>query len=69
MPAAWVRVSPIVLTAVAPKKWRRKSGHMIMATAAKKHLTIFYRKREAIGAGRKEVKDKFNFSEKFLDIL
>jgi len=32
---------------------------MLMITAAKKHLTIFYRKREAPGAGRKEVKDKF----------
>lgn len=30
-----------------------------MATAAKRHLTIFYRKREAKGAGRKEVKDAF----------
>lgn len=59
MPAAWVRVSPLVLTAVSPMKWRRKSGHMLMATAAKKHLTIFYRKREAPGAGRPEVKEKF----------
>jgi hypothetical protein len=59
MPAAWARLSPIVLTAVSPKKWRRKSGHMIMATAAKKHLTIFYRKREAPGAGRPEVKAAF----------
>ncbi|MEM2946561.1 MAG: hypothetical protein QXI87_09515 [Thermoproteota archaeon] len=59
MPAPWVRLSPVVLTALSPMKWRRKSGHMIMATAAKKHLTIFYRKREAVGAGRPEVKDKF----------
>jgi hypothetical protein len=32
---------------------------MLMATAAKKHLTIFYRRREAPKAGRPEVKDKF----------
>jgi hypothetical protein len=30
-----------------------------MATAAKKHLTVFYKKREAIGAGRPEVKEAF----------
>lgn len=59
MPAAWVRLNPIVLTAVSPIKWRRKSGHMLMATAAKKHLTVFYRRREAPGAGRPEVKAAF----------
>jgi hypothetical protein len=32
---------------------------MLMAVAAKKHLTIFYRKREAPGAGRAEVKRAF----------
>jgi hypothetical protein len=32
---------------------------MLMATAAKKHLTIFYRKREAKGAGLPEVKQAF----------
>jgi hypothetical protein len=32
---------------------------MLMATAAKKHLTIFYRKREAKDAGRPEVKKAF----------
>jgi len=30
-----------------------------MAVAAKKHLTIFYRKREAPHAGKREVKDAF----------
>jgi hypothetical protein len=30
-----------------------------MATAAKKHLTVFYKRREAIGAGRPAVKEKF----------
>jgi hypothetical protein len=32
---------------------------MLMAVAAKRHLTIFYRKREAPGAGRPEVKAAF----------
>ena len=59
MPASWIRVSPIILTGLSKTTWRRKSGHMLMATAAKKHLTIFYRKREAEGAGRPEVKDAF----------
>lgn len=59
MPAAWVRVSPIILTGLSKTTWKRKSGHMLMATAAKKHLTIFYRKREAPGAGRPEVKKAF----------
>jgi hypothetical protein len=56
---AWSRVNPVVLTGLSKTTWHRKSGHMLMATAAKKHLTIFYRKREAIGAGRPEVKDAF----------
>jgi len=37
---------------------------MLMAVAAKKHLTVFYRKREAPGAGRKEVKDAFTEAAK-----
>jgi hypothetical protein len=32
---------------------------MLMAVAAKRHLTIFYRKREAPGAGKSEVKAAF----------
>jgi hypothetical protein len=32
---------------------------MLMAVAAKRHLTIFYRKREAKDAGRPEVKKAF----------
>jgi hypothetical protein len=56
---AWQRVSPIILTGLSKTTWRRKSGHMLMAVAAKKHLTIFYRKREAPGAGKPEVKAAF----------
>jgi hypothetical protein len=56
---AWARVSPVVLQGLSKTTWRRKSGHMLMATAAKKHLTVFYRKREAPGAGRPEVKELF----------
>jgi hypothetical protein len=56
---SWVRVSPMVLTGLSKTTWRRKSGHMLMATAAKRHLTIFYRKREAPGAGKPEIKAAF----------
>jgi len=59
MPASWVRLSPQTLVALAPPKWRRKSGTMLMFTAAKKHLTIFARKREAKGAGKDIVKKLF----------
>jgi len=59
MPAPWVRVSPVILAGLSRTTWRRKSGHMLMAVAAKKHLTVFYRKREAPKAGRPEVKDAF----------
>jgi hypothetical protein len=59
MPAAWVRVSPVILTGLAKTTWRRKSGHLLMAVAAKKHLTVFYKKREAKDAGRPEVKAAF----------
>jgi hypothetical protein len=59
MPAAWVRLSPQALIALTPMKWRKKSGTMLMFTAAKKHLTIFARKREAKGAGKPIVKKIF----------
>jgi hypothetical protein len=55
MPAKWTRVSPAVLAAATPIK----GGTMIMATAAKKHLTVFVRSRRAKGAGRAEVKAAF----------
>jgi len=55
MPAAWARVSPAILAAVSPLP----GGQMIMATAAKKHLTIYVRSRRAPGAGRPEVKAAF----------
>jgi hypothetical protein len=65
MPAAWTRVSPAVLAAATPLK----GGTMIMATAAKKHLTIFTRSRRAPGAGRPEVKAAFkDAAEKTLGI-
>jgi hypothetical protein len=59
MPASWVRLSPQSLIALTPMKWRKKSGTMLMFTAAKKHLTIFARKREAKGAGKLIVKEIF----------
>ena len=55
MPAAWSRVSPAVLAAATPAR----GGVMIMATLAKKHLTVFQRSRHARGAGRPEVKAAF----------
>jgi len=55
MPAAWTRVSPVVLETLAMPK----GGAMLMLTAAKKHLTIFKRSRRAKGAGRPAVKEKF----------
>jgi len=59
MPAAWVRLSPAALVALAPVKWRKKSGTMVMVTVAKRHLTAFVRKREAKGAGKPIVKKLF----------
>ena len=59
MVAPWLRISPVFLEAVLPKKWPRKSGHMVMAVAAKKHVTVFARRRAAPGAGRPEVKAAF----------
>lgn len=55
MPAKWARVSPAILAAVSPLP----GGQLVMATAAKKHLTIFVRSRRAPGAGRVEVKNAF----------
>jgi len=55
MPAAWARVQPALLMAAQPMP----GGTMLMATAAKKHLTLFTRSRRAPGAGRPEVKAKF----------
>ena len=56
---AWTRVSPMVLEALSKTTWRKKSGHMVMATAAKKHITFFARKREAPHAGSTKVKNAF----------
>jgi len=42
MPQTWTRVNPAILAAATPMK----GGTMIMATAAKMHLTIFTRRRK-----------------------
>jgi hypothetical protein len=55
MPAKWARVSPAVLAAATPVP----GGIMIMATIAKKHLTLFVRSRRAPGAGHPDVKSAF----------
>jgi len=53
MVAKWTRVA---VTAIPTLE---KKGMLVMGTQAKKHLTIFVRKRRAKGAGRPEVKAKF----------
>lgn len=53
--AKWARVSPGLLAALTPMP----GGTMVMATLAKKHMTIFTRSRRAVGAGRPEVKAAF----------
>jgi len=55
MPAKWARVNPAILIAALPLP----GGNMIMATAAKKHLTLFTRSRRAPGAGHPDVKAAF----------
>lgn len=53
--AKWTRVSPGILAAANPQR----GGTMIMATLAKKHLTVFVRSRRAPGAGHIAVKTAF----------
>lgn len=53
--AKWARVSPAILTAALPLP----GGTMLMATAAKKHLTLFVRSRRAPRAGHPDVKAAF----------
>lgn len=54
--AKWTRMSPAVLAATSPIK----GGTMIMAVAAKKHLTVFVRTRHCrTPPGRLEVKNAF----------
>lgn len=55
MPAKWARVNPAILAAATPMP----GGTMLMATAAKKHLTLFTRSRRAPGAGHADVKAAF----------
>lgn len=54
MPAKWSFVSPAALMPPATK-----GGTMIMAVAAKKHVTIFQRSRRAPGAGSPAIKAAF----------
>lgn len=54
MAAKWTRINPAGLLLLG-----QKGGIMLMATAAKKHVTIFPRKRTAPGAGRLAVKNAF----------
>lgn len=52
--AKWKRVNPAGLLVLA-----QPGGAMLMATAAKKHVTLFIRSRRAPGAGDPAVKAAF----------
>jgi len=55
MPASWQRINPIQLQIPGKGKF----AVMVMATAAKKHVTVFSRSRMAPGAGAPETKAAF----------
>jgi len=55
MPASWQRINPIQLQIPGKGKF----AVMVMATAAKKHVTVFSRSRMAPGAGDPGVKAAF----------
>ncbi len=55
MPASWQRINPIQLQIPGKGKF----AVMVMATAAKKHVTVFSRSRSAPGAGAPETKAAF----------
>jgi hypothetical protein len=55
MPAKWSRINPVQLTMPGKGKF----AIMLMATAAKKHVTIFSRSRFAPGAGAPQTKAAF----------
>ena len=55
MPAQWARVQPSMLQGLQAMP----GGTMLLATAAKKHVTFFVRSRRAPGAGSPEVKSAF----------
>jgi len=52
--AKWQRINPAGLLMLG-----QKGGIMLMATAAKKHVTIFPRRRTAPHAGHPDVKSAF----------
>lgn len=63
--ASWQRINPIQLQIPGKGKF----AVMVMAVAAKKHVTVFSRKRTAPGAGSPEVKAAFtNAAHKTLGV-
>ena len=52
--ATWQRVAPMAILQMG-----QKGGMMVMAVAAKKHVTFFARSRRAPGAGDPNIKSKF----------
>ena len=55
MPAQWTRINPAQLMMPG----HGKMAVMVMAVAAKKHVTLFSRSRRAPGAGAPETKAAF----------
>lgn len=53
--AAWMRLNPVQLMMPGTGKF----ATMIMAVAAKKHVTVFSRSRRAPGAGSTKIKNVF----------
>jgi len=53
--AKWMRINPAQLMMPGTGK----TSVMVMATAAKKHVTIFRRSRSAPGAGSPDIKARF----------
>jgi hypothetical protein len=59
MAKTWQRVAPMAILEMG-----QKGGMMVMAVAAKKHVTFFKRSRRAYGAGDPSIKAKFKAAAK-----
>lgn len=59
MAKTWQRVAPMAILEMG-----QKGGMMVMAVAAKKHVTFFKRSRHAYGAGDPSVKARFKAAAK-----
>lgn len=59
MAKTWQRVAPMAILEMG-----QPGGMLIMAVAAKKHVTFFKRSRSAPGAGSEAIKAKFKAAAK-----